>query len=153
VRSCALAGVLRCMRLVASVLFVLVGCAPQGAVVEPVAGVDAAAVLAAPEVLPVDLSSEAVQALYAEGEIVIIDVREPSAYAQGHIPGAALIPLGELSGRLEEVPRDQAVVLVCRSGNRSRQALQILGAEGFEDIHNLLGGMNAWSRAGYEVVQ
>jgi rhodanese-related sulfurtransferase len=81
----------------------------------------------------------------------VLDVREPGEYAAGHIPGALLIPLGELPDRLHEVPEEGPVVVVCRSGNRSGQALRFLRQQGFDNVHNMLGGMLAWQRAGYEV--
>ncbi len=101
--------------------------------------------------LPVDLSHETVWDMYAKDEIVVIDVRQPEEYAAGHIPGARLIPLGELPDRLEEIPQDERVVVVCRSGNRSSRAQRILAEEGFDYAHNMLGGMNAWQQAGYDV--
>ena len=56
----------------------------------------------------------------------ILDVREPSEWQEYHIPGATLIPLGELASRVSEVPQDQEIVVVCRSGNRSQQGRDIL---------------------------
>lgn len=123
-------------------LSVLVACAtPAPATVANVPG----------EVLEADLSPETVEALWKDGAITIIDVREDSEFKAGHIPGALWIPLGELPQRLDEVPTDAPVVTVCRSGNRSAQALRLLQNQGFENAHNMLGGMNAWSAAGYEI--
>jgi len=59
--------------------------------------------------------------------------------------------LGELANRTDEVPTDVPVVMVCRSGNRSAQAVQILQKAGFTNIHNMTGGMIAWNQAGYLV--
>ncbi|MFO7628412.1 MAG: rhodanese-like domain-containing protein, partial [Prochlorococcaceae cyanobacterium] len=87
--------------------------------------------------------------LYDSGEIAIIDVREAWEYDQGHIPGATLIPLDRLMGRLDEVPTDLPVVLVCRSANRSGQAYRALVQQGFDNVSNMLGGMLAWEAAGY----
>lgn len=75
---------------------------------------------------------------------VILDVRTPGEYAEGHIPGAKLIPLDQLSSRLEEVPREGKVYIICRSGNRSAQALNLLQNKGFTNVYNVLHGMNAW---------
>ena len=83
--------------------------------------------------------------------MVLIDVREDSEYAEGHIPGATLIPLGQIPDRLDEIPTDKTVVAVCRSGNRSGQATDYLREQGFDNVHNMEGGMNAWSQAGYEI--
>ncbi len=101
--------------------------------------------------LPVDLSYETVQDLHADDEVVIVDVRQPEEYAAGRIPGARLIPLNELPSRLDEVPQDERVVVVCRSGNRSSSAQRLLADGGFDNVHNMLGGMIAWESAGYDV--
>ncbi len=102
-------------------------------------------------VLPKNLSPATVNQLRGNEAIVIIDVRQPEEYAEGHIPGAVLIPLGELANRLSEVPTDKPVILVCRSGNRSVQALQLLQEAGFTNGHNMVGGMKAWVAAGYSI--
>ncbi|MBN1920118.1 MAG: rhodanese-like domain-containing protein [Anaerolineae bacterium] len=107
--------------------------------------------LAPAEELAPNLEVEEVQALVAAGEVVILDVREVFEYKDGHIPDAQLIPLGELPNRLNEVPRDETVIIVCRSGNRSAQAHQFLLDQGFTNVHNMKGGMNDWIAAGYEI--
>jgi len=109
----------------------------------------------APEIdlstLPVDLQPSDVNSLRENPGVVVIDVREQYEYDEGHIPGVTLIPLGSIPNRLNEIPTDKEVVFVCRSGNRSNQATQFLQQQGFDNIHNMLGGMNAWQKAGYEV--
>ncbi len=100
--------------------------------------------------LPSELDVSKVQELHAAGEIIIIDVREEAEFKDGHIPGAQLIPLGQLANRLGEVPRDETVVVVCRSGNRSAQAHRLLLDEGFTNVHNMKGGMLDWVAAGYD---
>lgn len=82
----------------------------------------------------------------------LLDVREPSEFASGHIAGARLIPLGELSKRIDELPRDRTIICVCQSGNRSRSAARHLNANGFK-VSNLSGGMLAWSWAKLPVKQ
>lgn len=82
----------------------------------------------------------------------ILDVREVDEWNQLHVPGATLIPLGQLASRVNEVPRDQTVVVMCRSGNRSQQGRDILKAAGFENVTSMAGGINQWSAAGYETV-
>ncbi len=84
---------------------------------------------------------------------VLIDVREPDEWQAGHAPGARLIPLGTLSLRLDEVPRDREVLLICRSGNRSGVAQQMLLRQGYASVFNVAGGMLAWTRAGLPVEQ
>ncbi len=81
----------------------------------------------------------------------ILDVRTSEEWNQGHIPGSVLIPLEQLSGRLQEVPRDRDVVVVCRTGSRSQQGLEILQQTGFTRVASMTGGMVAWQAAGYPV--
>ncbi|GAA4121812.1 rhodanese-like domain-containing protein [Nocardioides fonticola] len=85
--------------------------------------------------------------LAAEGA-VLIDVREPEEWAEGHIAHARHRPLGRLS--LADVPAGP-VVMVCRSGNRSGQATRALVAAGRDDVVNMTGGMLAWARAGLPI--
>lgn len=82
---------------------------------------------------------------------VIIDVREPDEWADGHIPGAILIPLGELPSRLGDVPPNRPIVVVCRSGNRSAQGRDILLGAGFPAVTSLDGGMTDWAKAGMPI--
>jgi len=82
----------------------------------------------------------------------ILDVREPDEWNDSHIPGATLIPLGQLASRVNEVPQDQEVVVVCRSGNRSAQGRDILLSAGFENVTSMAGGINQWKAAGLETV-
>lgn len=101
--------------------------------------------------LPAEVSvSEAVQ--MQENGAFILDVREPSEWVQGHIPGATLIPLGDLSNRTNEFPRDQEIVVVCRSGNRSAQGRDLLLKAGFTQVTSMAGGMNQWISEGYAIV-
>jgi rhodanese-related sulfurtransferase len=97
------------------------------------------------------LSAEEAQArLKASPAPLLLDVREPEEYRHGHIPGAKLIPLGELSRRLNELPRNREIVCVCRSGNRSHSAARQLIQAGYT-VYNLYGGMLAWANAGLPV--
>lgn len=77
---------------------------------------------------------------------IIIDVREPAEWRDGHIPGARHIPLASLSLRLKELSRSKEIIAVCRSGSRSGAAVQFLQRSGFTDVKNLSGGMIAWTR-------
>jgi rhodanese-related sulfurtransferase len=81
----------------------------------------------------------------------MLDVREPSEWAQFHIPGANLIPLGSLPSRLSEVPKDRQVVVVCRTGVRSAQGRDILIKAGFTNVTSMTGGMNQWQAQGLPV--
>ncbi len=99
-----------------------------------------------PEVFPAQVAE-----LVAENRAIVIDVREAWEFEAGSIPAATLIPLGTLSDRLDEVPTDQPVVLVCRVGNRSGEAYRFLSRLGFTNVHNMVGGMVAWEAAGHDV--
>jgi rhodanese-related sulfurtransferase len=79
-------------------------------------------------------------------EFHLLDVREDDEWAAGHIDGAQHIPLGELSARLGELPKERTIVAVCRSGGRSEAAVRGLRKLGYE-AENLEGGVNAWDRA------
>lgn len=101
--------------------------------------------------LPVDVTVDQAALLLDNPNVVFIDVREQDEYDAGHIPGVQLIPLGSVPDRLGEIPRDKTVIAVCRSGNRSSQATQYLRDQGFDNVHNMTGGMNQWSQAGHPV--
>ena len=77
----------------------------------------------------------------------LLDVRENEEWAAGYAPGARHIPLGELGARTAEIPQDQPVYVICRSGGRSARAAQALAAAGWEAI-NVAGGMQDWAAAG-----
>jgi len=83
-----------------------------------------------------------------EQNTLFVDVREPEEFAQVRIEGAQLIPLSEFAGRYQELPKDQPVVLYCRSGNRSAQAAAWLSAKGYTNLLNLDGGIMAWYQTG-----
>ena len=78
----------------------------------------------------------------------LVDVREHAEFNNGYIPGARLLPLGELRRRAAELDRSRPVVCVCRSGKRSAQAVEKLEALGFNRVHQLEGGLMAWEQAG-----
>ena len=75
---------------------------------------------------------------------VVVDVREPWEYKQGHVPGAILIPLGQLSGRVAELNTERPVAVICASGSRSQSAAALLGQKGFKTVYNVVGGTGAW---------
>ncbi|MCA9686271.1 MAG: MBL fold metallo-hydrolase [Myxococcales bacterium] len=86
-------------------------------------------------------------------EVTVVDVRESHEFngPLGHIRGAVLLPIGELSARIGELPEDKPVVTVCRSGGRSAQASLMLGKAGRERVANLAGGMIHWLDLGLAV--
>lgn len=81
---------------------------------------------------------------------LLLDVRTVGEFASGHIEGAANIPVEELANRLAEVPNDQPIVIYCRSGNRSAQAVRILRSAGYTVVYDL-GGILTWQAQGYPV--
>lgn len=93
--------------------------------------------------MPQISAQEVEQRLQAGSVPFILDVREPSEYRGGHIPGSQLISLGTLGARLQDLPRDREIVVVCRSGARSASATQHLIQSGFQAL-NMAGGMLAW---------
>lgn len=105
----------------------------------------------AADVLPREVSVTEAAALRDDGAF-ILDVREPDEWIESHIPGATLIPLGELASRVGELPQGQEIVVVCRSGNRSQQGRDILLSAGFSQVTSMAGGINQWKAAGLETV-
>jgi len=101
--------------------------------------------------MPPEISVEEAVAKQQAGAF-ILDVREPSEWNDAHISGATLIPLGELPSRVNELPKDQEIVVVCRSGNRSAQGRDILLDNGFSQVTSMAGGLNQWKAAGYPTV-
>lgn len=86
-------------------------------------------------------------------DVYVLDVREQWEYDEGHIPGVVLVPLAEVPNRINEIPTDKTVIVTCRTGNRSGQAVDFLRQNGFDNVHNMLGGIVAWEQAGYEVAR
>ena len=98
-----------------------------------------------------EISVEELHALLAgTAPVTVLDVREADESAEGHIPGALLLPRGWLELRVEAlVPRDARVVVYCQSGVRSALAAQSLAALGYSQVHNLAGGFGRWSDSGF----
>lgn len=86
----------------------------------------------------------------AEQQATVIDVREPGEYVAGHVPGAQLVPMGQLPSRLAEIERTRPVYVVCASGNRSAAMTDLLVASGY-DAYSVAGGTAAWARSGRPV--
>jgi SulP family sulfate permease len=82
----------------------------------------------------------------------IIDVREPEEFIQGHIPNAELIPMPKIMSREIKLPRDEEIVLVCRTGRRTTQIIYALQKDGYRNLSNMDGGMVAWGTAGLPAV-
>ncbi|MEY2492017.1 MAG: sulfur-carrier protein adenylyltransferase/sulfurtransferase [Verrucomicrobiota bacterium] len=82
--------------------------------------------------------------LQGDNEIALIDVREPFEFEIGHIPNSKLIPMGEVAEKHAEIPRDKPGVVICKTGARSGRVIEFLRGEGFENLLNLEGGIDAW---------
>lgn len=91
------------------------------------------------EITPVVLNEKLIN-----GEVLnLIDVREADEVAEGMIPGAIHIPLGEVAARTSELDKTKAYIMICRSGGRSGRATELLEAEGY-NVTNMTGGMLVW---------
>ena len=96
--------------------------------------------------------NELKERLDAGEPLVLVDVRTPGEYQyDGHIAGSRLLPLSALGQRLDELPTDQTIVFICRSGNRSMVACEQLAHVGFENTVNLSSGMIGWRMAGFPI--
>ncbi len=106
-----------------------------------------------PEAVQITLPSEiSVQQAYEKYQAgtYVLDVRTQAEWNEYHIPGTHLITLDELENNLNALPKGEEIVVVCRSGNRSAVAAQILRENGF-DAASMEGGLKAWRAAGYPV--
>lgn len=98
-----------------------------------------------------EITGEEAYQKFQEGAL-ILDVRTAEEWSQGHIPNAILIPLDELESRMKELPKDREIVVICHTGNRSREGAVLLLKAGFTKVYTVIGGMNNWQAAGYPVV-
>lgn len=101
-----------------------------------------------PHVMPQQLW----QRLGEDKRPLIIDVREPDEFVKGHLPHAKLIPMPQLLRKEVILPKDEEIMLVCRTGRRTTQVLYALQQEGYENLTNLDGGMVAWEKDGLPIV-
>jgi rhodanese-related sulfurtransferase len=85
--------------------------------------------------------------LRAEGDVTLVDVREPDEYDAAHVPGATLISLGTVPDRLAEVPTGGTVYVICAKGGRSLRAAEFYRSKGIDAV-NVAGGTSAWVEAG-----
>ena len=101
--------------------------------------------------LPDEVDVQTVAEIMDSEDVFVIDVREQWEYDEGHLPGITLIPMNEVTSRLGEIPTDKEVIVTCRSGNRSGQVTDFLREQGYENVHNMEGGILAWEAAGLPV--
>ena len=132
--------------LLLTTLIILLAACGGSETAAPVAELEPSALELGPEV-----DVHTVASIKDRDDVYLIDVREQWEYDEAHIPGVTLLPLGEVPTRIDEIPTDKTVIVTCRSGNRSGQATDYLRQQGFDNVHNMLGGIVAWQEAGYEV--
>lgn len=94
-----------------------------------------------PEVSPVELNAE----MSAGAKPFLLDVREADELEVIVLPDVYHIPLGQIESRFSEVPKDQNVVVICRSGGRSGRATEFLMSQGYDRVRNMATGMNGWA--------
>lgn len=94
-----------------------------------------------------ELTPQAAVALRDENAVLFLDVREQWEHELCHIAGDLHIPMGQIQTRLEEIPQDRPLIVVCHHGMRSRQVAEFLLSLGYADVANLNGGIDAWARA------
>ena len=82
----------------------------------------------------------------------LLDVREDDEWEAGHAPEAVHVPMGDIPARMTEVPQDGDVVVICRAGARSARVVGFLQSQGWGNVFNLDGGMQAWDAVGKPVV-
>ena len=97
---------------------------------------------------PREITNTDAAKVYEEKGATFVDVREQSEWNAGHMPGSIHIPLGDLTRRAGELPADKPIVTVCRSGNRSLYAVDMLQAKGHGDVKSMAGGLVEWASSG-----
>ena len=103
-----------------------------------------------PSGLPSEVQVQQAHDMYQRGAL-FLDVRTQQEWGQGHIAGSTLIPLDVLQSRMNELPRDKDIVVVCKSGARSKEGTTLLRQAGFTRVTCMTGGIQAWVAAGYPV--
>ena len=96
---------------------------------------------------PITLTNDELQAKLeqADNNVILIDVREPAEFAFGHFPGELSIPLGMLKENIETLDYSSSIYVICRTGNRSDAAAQLLTANGLKKVTNIIPGMSEWT--------
>ena len=93
-----------------------------------------------------EISPELVHEMIEAGEnLILLDVREDWEWEKAHLETAMHIPIGDLAGRVEELDRQQEIIVYCHHGERSVDACLLLWEQGFRKVRNLTGGIEAWS--------
>ncbi len=96
-----------------------------------------------------NVSPDDLKAHLDDPKVIVVDVRTPAEYVQGHVPRAINLPLQEIENWYRDLPRDRTVYLICRTGHRSTKAAEFLKEKGFRNLRNVTGGTLAWIQKGY----
>ena len=99
------------------------------------------------------ISAQELNIWLQDTSLLVLDVREPSEWKEGCIQGAERIFFGHLRGKAGSLPRNKPTVVICSVGQRASTAASILEKEGFKEIYNVLGGMDAWTSLGYPTMK
>ena len=102
-----------------------------------------------------EIDSRAAVQLINYQEALVLDVRDDSEYADGHLPNSRHIPSADFESRWHELEKykDKPIVVIYQSGVRSQHASTVLHKNGFTQVHNLMGGIDAWRRASLPIVK
>ena len=100
---------------------------------------------------PREITNAEAAEIYSKKGATFVDVREPDEWAEGHMPGAVHIPLGDLARRAGELPAEGQIITVCKAGGRSLKAVDILEAGGRPGSKSMAGGMLEWKKSGRAV--
>lgn len=98
-----------------------------------------------------DLTPREALERFRAGDLTIVDCRETDEHQAQHVPGTLLLPMSELLARIDEVPTDRPLAILCRSGNRSGQVTDYLNQQGTHgEVANIVGGILAWAVDGLD---
>jgi hydroxyacylglutathione hydrolase len=91
--------------------------------------------------------------LSSEQDVLVLDVRRENEWNEGHIKGSTRIYLGKLQKEIDKLPRNKPIFVICKTGNRSSFGASVLLRDGFDQVYNVLGGIDAWKKAAYPLVK
>jgi rhodanese-related sulfurtransferase len=97
------------------------------------------------------ISVEEAKEMIDNGDVQVVDSREPHEHAEGHVPGSLNIPHMATLPRNAELARDKPILFICKSGQRSAVAAEFASSVGLTELYNVEGGHDAWRAAGYEM--
>lgn len=99
----------------------------------------------------IDVNVQQAKEMIDSGEFFLLDVRTQGEYDDGHISGSTLIPVQVIESRLDELPKDEKILIYCRTGRRSVDASRILIDHGFKHVYNMKGGITDWTNSGFKL--